>query len=273
MLEDRAVLFLDILGFKDLVAEGQSENIVKLLERVESYGKIFAKGTNIGYTVFSDCVVISAPLEDGTGVKLVSFFATLLWTDLLRFRVLSRGGIAVGKLHHKDNIVVGPALIAAYQLESNQAIYPRILIAEDAMKNALAATKILEITDYFQKFGQVVRRDFDGLLHLDTFHRLNVIPPQLVPDEIPAGWTRKWFAFLIGHVILDLFDKGFPAAVAPKYHWLWSYFSESCVRQQWQLPFSHNTHLPPPSTDEMGIPIPRRSVIVPLDGQESTSSS
>ena len=44
--------------------------------------------------------------------------------------ILLRGGITVGQLCHKDNIVYGPAMVEAYELESKSAIYPRVIVSE-----------------------------------------------------------------------------------------------------------------------------------------------
>ena len=49
-------------------------------------------------------------------------------------RVIVRGGIARGGLIHDKEMVVGPAMVDAYLLESKKAVYPRIIISEE-LKN------------------------------------------------------------------------------------------------------------------------------------------
>jgi len=51
-----------------------------------------------------------------------------LCLDLLRQGVLTRGGITKGLLYHSSNIAFGPALIEAYRLESEVAVYPRVVL-------------------------------------------------------------------------------------------------------------------------------------------------
>jgi hypothetical protein len=46
--------------------------------------------------------------------------------------ILVRGGLAKGMLHHRGNVVFGPALLDAYALESTIAKFPRILIDRKA---------------------------------------------------------------------------------------------------------------------------------------------
>lgn len=57
--------------------------------------------------------------------------------------ILVRGGIARGQLIHDRTMVVGPAMVRAYQLESKEAKYPRIIIEKD-LKEQIEA----DIEDY-----------------------------------------------------------------------------------------------------------------------------
>jgi len=72
--------------------------------------------------------------------------------------LLSRGAIVRGKLYHRGNILLGPALVQAKSMESSLAVYPRILISDD-----LVAT--LNGSEEYKKW---VRRDSDGLYFVDT---------------------------------------------------------------------------------------------------------
>jgi hypothetical protein len=74
------------------------------------------------------------------------------------------------------NIAFGPALIVAVEMESQLAIYPRILVTETV------ADKFVEIKNAdLPKWrrvglGAYFRRDFDHLLHLDIFSYKMFIP-------------------------------------------------------------------------------------------------
>ncbi|MGY3610861.1 MULTISPECIES: hypothetical protein [unclassified Bradyrhizobium] len=76
---------------------------------------------------FSDWIVISDRASD-PGLERLLFAVTQLALDLLANGILSRGSIARGKLHHTDKVVLGPALVAAYQIESTIAVYSRIIV-------------------------------------------------------------------------------------------------------------------------------------------------
>jgi hypothetical protein len=47
-----------------------------------------------------------------------------------------RGGLAIGKMYHDENIFLGEAYLQAYKLESSLAKYPRIVISEKVLSYA-----------------------------------------------------------------------------------------------------------------------------------------
>ena len=59
-----------------------------------------------------------------------------LCIDLINKGIYVRGGVVFGDIIHNKNISWGPALIEAYKLEENDAIYPRIIIDKNAIDNA-----------------------------------------------------------------------------------------------------------------------------------------
>ncbi len=53
--------------------------------------------------------------------------------------MLLRGAITYGKIVHNNQMIFGPALVRAYELESKKAVYPRVIIDRnitDTMKNS-----------------------------------------------------------------------------------------------------------------------------------------
>ena len=45
--------------------------------------------------------------------------------------IFIRGAIAQSELYMDENTVIGPALVEAYNLESEFAVYPRIILSKD----------------------------------------------------------------------------------------------------------------------------------------------
>ncbi|HTG56249.1 MAG TPA: hypothetical protein VL943_08285, partial [Niabella sp.] len=53
--------------------------------------------------------------------------------------MMIRGGITIGDLIHEENgALFGPAMNEAYRLESNSAIYPRVVISNNAKSHLIA---------------------------------------------------------------------------------------------------------------------------------------
>lgn len=85
--------------------------------------------------------------------------------NFLISNVLVRGGIAYGKFFSDDVMICGNALTRAYWLESNVAIYPRIVID----------TELIEQLQYFnlQIDNSVfwLRQDTDGIVYVDYWQK------------------------------------------------------------------------------------------------------
>ena len=133
---ERYVAFIDILGFSEIVRKSvgkpeQATELVRILERISTrtgslaYDGLF--GEDFRAQSFSDCIVLSEIATDG-GLEHLLQVVTDLSLDLLANNILTRGGVAKGKLHHSDRIVFGPALVEAYRLETSIAEYPRIVV-------------------------------------------------------------------------------------------------------------------------------------------------
>ncbi len=161
---DRYVAFVDILGFSDIVRNSetsprQASALSKILERTASNrGETFRAqaADDFKAQAFSDCLVISENATRGALVHLLQV-VTFHALDLMSNGILTRGGIAKGKLYHSDKIVLGPALLEAYRLESRVARYPRILIDQHISTSrtspVLTETSILSRASHWIQTG------------------------------------------------------------------------------------------------------------------------
>lgn len=141
MYEDRIVAFIDLLGFKNAVYASITKpdvfndisTVIKLNEQLQkdNYGTTYMNEAQDGVEImfFSDSFVISIPTKDYKG-PLFSLLMHLVWQslDILGYNFLVRGVVTIGPLYHNGNICFGPAMNRAYELESKEACYPRIII-------------------------------------------------------------------------------------------------------------------------------------------------
>ena len=70
-----------------------------------------------------------------TGLVHIFSSITDLSVRLLTEGLLIRGAVAKGPLYHKQSVMFGPALLDAYGLETNVAMYPRIVLSREVHRD------------------------------------------------------------------------------------------------------------------------------------------
>lgn len=171
--EQRAVLFLDILGFKALIDNKQEHKIFSALSTSVASANSKPSFPDLTHTTtFSDSIVISHRVEPAGIQNIINSAAILSWA-FLRQGILTRGGIALGELHHTRDRLFGPAMNEAYLLESELATYPRIIVSDEI--KALILRESQEQQSHYQINcdQEVLRQDFDGAWHVNLMtHRI-----------------------------------------------------------------------------------------------------
>ncbi|MGJ1501389.1 hypothetical protein [Sphingobacterium multivorum] len=156
----KIVAFIDILGFKQIVEQSESDrskleliyNALEFLKGREQNGEwnsryivieedaqkkdltAFEIAEKTHCTCFSDSIVISVDCEDDSKLNeslstMIANIATI-GARFITEGILLRGAISIGNLIHSSNgLIVGPALVDAYQLESTVAKTPRIILS------------------------------------------------------------------------------------------------------------------------------------------------
>lgn len=229
--ENRYVAFLDILGFKNMVL--QSENDQQMLNlinmalnytakiQIENYGQNMPMA-DLGkqVSVFSDSIVISYDMiRPGSG-----FFVLLdlvyICNDLLGVGMPVRGGVTVGSLIHDNNKCFGPAMVNAYYLESQAAVYPRILVDPKVIEYDLQYRGINNTQEFEKKFIEsLIEQDSDGKIFLDFLSQYN----EFNDYETYNAYMVNVRNFIIG----ALYNSKSNARVFDKYIWLKNYYNST----------------------------------------------
>lgn len=133
--EDRIVFFFDILGFRDLVnSSAQSNDSYQEIKIILEYVRQFyeseindssSKSKQISF--FSDSIIISFEESEPEIIFYTLCDVQILLMNLVIRGIVMRGAISFGKLYHDKDFIFGPAFIDAYESETKQAIYPRII--------------------------------------------------------------------------------------------------------------------------------------------------
>lgn len=168
--EEHYIAFLDILGFSELVYdETFNSTFVGILGSTSTLpNQEIAKDTpfaRVKTAIISDTIVISALMNSPTALEDILYVIRSIFLSFLHDGVLIRGAICCGKLFHQDNIVFGPAMVEAHELERSVAIYPRIVIKSGTEPSFFGANQ--------QLMGKFVQ-DTDGIPYLDLYSEVIV---------------------------------------------------------------------------------------------------
>lgn len=157
--QNRVVAFLDVLGFQEKLFQFEKEAISKLNQEKEQEFENLEKGQvlqsiqaddfintfleaiskvdndKFKYYLFSDniCITLNYDSDKNLLLDLLMLISDLFYSFAQKGYFL-RGGIDYGKFISQDRIALGVPLIKAYKLETETAVYPRIVISQDFKK-------------------------------------------------------------------------------------------------------------------------------------------
>lgn len=223
--ERRIVCFIDILGFSNVVngtinnginGNIKLKNICGALNMIDDFRitmseKMLIK--DVRTTQFSDSVVISFPwIEEDN-----SIIAAFMWIKYLQFflimehDVLLRGGITIGDIIHNEKMIVGPAMIDAYTLESKCAINPRIIIDSNVIPLFEKTFDRCKTNNHFND-TTLINKDNDDRYYIDYFN---------FPEKDRIG-TSKYMNDYLGQLKILVYENenNEDPRIRDKYLWM-----------------------------------------------------
>lgn len=232
----RAVAFLDVLGFKDKLLEFETEAINNVFTEENGYSQKYVSrkandfintfkkaisqlnSEKYTYYLFSDNICITSTkettLEDLQDLLLI---IAKLYYEFAQKGYFLRGGIDYGLFIDEEMIAVGMPLAKAYELETKNAIFPRIVLSQS-------------FTEEFQVFNINGEKEFETF-YLNTLIRescevkfLNIF---LNVFESDYRVDREVFFSRFSKVITDNLDRyKLNEGIYMKYKWLADEFNE-----------------------------------------------
>lgn len=174
--------YLDILGFKEKIEINDIAYFNKYLKSLstelknidEKYDYFDEEKRRFEIKIFTDNFVFGQPWNDEHGEVELSYIFDLLSLMQLNFiksNVFVRGAISISDLFINENVVLGPALIEAYQLESKYAIYPRIIISDSVAKVIETHFTYYAEPDTSPQ-NKILLKDIDGKIFLNYLFAL-----------------------------------------------------------------------------------------------------
>ena len=247
LYEDRAVAFVDILGFKDLINQTLDNNGNEIEEKTQKLNAFFEEigrefcseerwpGHNNVFTrvvtYFSDSIIFSVKGDEKDAViRLLDYIHYLLITGI-KYEILFRGGITYGKVFHNEKRIFGPAMNSAYNLENQIAKMPRIVIDNEVIRqtfiNRGPQADVEDVKKYLTSF---INKDVDGYFYIDYFN--NII------NEFELPYEKHLYSENIKKIILkneniinDIMDRKLKKTLKQKNLWLKKKFN-SMIKEQ-----------------------------------------
>ena len=232
--EERFVAFVDILGFKEIVENSinnidYQNKVSKVLEyiakiRNDTYQDTWAKNGEQLYdvSVFSDSIIISYPCDkrsSGDGLFYLLLDIIHLCFVLMQNGIYVRGGITVGNMIHNENIIWGPAVVKAYELEGQDAVYPRIIVDKQAIERGKELYKRWNPLDLNgHGLDDLVKLDDDGLYFLDYLSQR---------DEFDYEYDYIRWLECVRKSIEDNLSKDYSSRIKMKYVWFARYYNKT----------------------------------------------
>ena len=135
--DERLVAFIDVLGMREIIRneENDAEDILfimgQLNKYVESACEDLLVNSRLSYWQLGDGFIIVTNLDCLD--KLCEILSIVQWLVLIDSKMLLRGAVTAGKviMSEDSKLIIGPAYIEAFALESDNAIFPRIIIADE----------------------------------------------------------------------------------------------------------------------------------------------
>lgn len=205
------VAYLDILGIAARMKEGYERQKLAMnkLHNLYTFSMDISKRiamegySDINFKIFSDNIIIVKKLSEQADKRLLDIRALLYCVANFQCSAVSdsvgwlvRGGISVGELFIDETMVWGEALLKAYDLESNSAIYPRILL-DSSLLSHIGSDE--ELTGF-------VRQDFDNLYFLNYLYIQHFGGQflkngfQMMLDELNGRYSERIYQKLCWHM-------------------------------------------------------------------------
>jgi len=228
---EKIVAFLDILGFRNLVLQGQDQAksiIQKLDETLTHTLKCIAENGEpdwISVKLFSDCFCISCHKDD---LPLMLSELSFLQYYLAKEGIFVGGGLSFGSHYENERIIFSEGLIRAYDLQHLDP-YPRVLIDHSLVERSLPLPN-----SYKEELLSFVMKGQDGLFFLDYLQCV-------VEADVYTGTLDEFMEEHKRAILEQVSLNRSNPSVLDKYLWLAAYhnfkFAENFTDDEWEADY------------------------------------
>jgi hypothetical protein len=226
-MSSHLLIYMDVLGCKNLIKEEKDNEILKFFyryyEMVKSqaiYRRLYEPERKV--KIFSDNIIIAEEFNHLTikkewiGKILNSFLKRVVQSSqfyLLITGLYVRGAVHLGDLYIDETFVYGKSLLEAYEIETNVAKYPRVVLSPEFIQ---------VFNDHIEQLisEKILAKDFDGQIYVDYFD-----------FEGDDGGRFPVLLEQIRNSIMWSYQKSnHDARVQKKIQWVIEKFNQECLR-------------------------------------------
>jgi len=225
------ITFFDILGFKEIVKTNDRDRITEILDFL-GYIATDDVEPDSNYSpqvvTFSDSVIRTQRIDNQRYRMGLLFqeLLSILWAQMeLSYRgILIRGAMTIGEVASSTNRIFGPGFVEAYELESQIAEYPRVIVSSKALRMLDKSTMLIaqhhsrQVEKSYVK--NLLRLDTDGVWFIDY-----LLKCQSEVDD-PAYYVDLLLKHK-GLVTKNLKSGSIPPSDIHKYTWLAQYHNST----------------------------------------------
>lgn len=223
------IAYLDLLGTKEKIGVPQSlDDIYTIYRDALNAHKKFPNDDkpNLNVKIFSDNILVSIEVNPEYEESLLDLDYLLHFVIYFQLYALThaawllRGCITMGELYIDNVFVWGKGLVHAYELESNIAIYPRVIIDK---QNTELSSRLAILNSIEPSSAVNTVTDSDGCQFL-SFEDISLSKSE---EERLSGLKNRY-----DWLIDDYFKKQFPnPKIQQKIHWIVNYHNYVCTKK------------------------------------------
>ena len=194
--EEYVVVFLDILGFSDKISSTINDptgikRILDMLAKAKQWVSFVNKNDSdearpvIG-RMFSDTIVLSCADTGIERLKFIFSFLSLFQATIVQEGYFFRGAAVVGDHYEEGEIMFGPAILQAYEIEK-LAVWPRVVIDQSAFRGTgMKMPESLVSNVFLRGEGGLVYLDYlcTAFVGLTTSKWLRELGSLSIPDSV-----------------------------------------------------------------------------------------
>lgn len=182
---EKYILFIDVLGFQAYINSTVNNGLDNEFEiqRFYNFFQILRENlcmdfekdhlqeirkkrffSDASITQFSDSLIITKEANSIESLETLILDANHIQLTGSYYGFVLRGGIKKGKVIHERDLVFGPDFVNAYNMESELAIFPRIVLDSELVTSDALQRKIIQ---------DLVKMDYDGVHYIDIFRGMD----------------------------------------------------------------------------------------------------